>query len=104
MVLALSPEYAVPFASALDLSCNAKNDSTHYVRVPSDMLLDERAAARVEEALETAVIRSWQGPRWNRGRDGAASGKLAPSCPLHHYELAVGNAWCLGCDDVAPTL
>jgi hypothetical protein len=72
--------------------------------VPSDLLLEEVNVARVKHALETAVERSWHGPRWNRGGTGPSSKKLAPTCPLHHYEIAVGNRWCLGCDDVAPEL
>jgi hypothetical protein len=101
--LALSPEQAADLASACGLSRLERNPTTHYVRVPAGRLDDRSVVDRVREAIGIAVDRSWRGPRWTRGTTTGPLARIAPTCPVHHYELAV-NGWCTGCDDVAPAL
>ncbi len=71
-------------------------------RVPVD-LLEHRGVdvTRVREAIGIAVDRSWRGARWTRSTTTGPPARIAPTCPVHHYDLAM-NGWCTGCDDVAP--
>jgi hypothetical protein len=103
LTVALEPEDASAFARQHDFSLLAKSPRTHYVRVPHSALEDPMLHDSLTKALDLAVVRSWQGPRWERGPDSAARAALVPKCPVHHYELAK-NGWCMGCDDVAPAL
>lgn len=101
--LALSPEHAAELSTSCALSRVEKNPTTHYVRVPHTRLNEADVAERVREAVGIAVDRSWRGPRWTRGTSDGAPARIAPTCPVHHYELAV-TGWCTGCDDKAPAL
>src|SRR4051794_17333925 len=67
MTIALEPEDAAKVGSAHDLSLIAKTPRTHYVRVPQHRLTEVGVGAAVKAALDRAVQRSWQGPRWRRG-------------------------------------
>jgi hypothetical protein len=103
MTLALDPDQAKALASPLGLALLAKNPTTHYVTCPSNRFSERTFAARVSEAAEAALTRSWHGPRWDRSGTGGASDKLQPTCPIHGYELSA-TGFCMGCDDQAPIL
>jgi hypothetical protein len=103
ITLALDPDQAKDLAGPLALTLMPKNPTTHYVTCPSGRFTEPSFATRVSEAAEAALIRSWQGPRWDRLGTGGASGRLLPTCPIHGYELSA-SGFCMGCDDQAPVL
>jgi hypothetical protein len=103
ITLALDPADAKDLAGAFGLNVIAKNASTHYVKCPSARFAEVPFADRVRLSAGRAVLRSWQGPRWNRIGEAGSAAKMQPTCPIHNYELSASGI-CMGCDDVAPAL
>lgn len=103
MTLALEPDVAKDLAGPLGLSLVAKNPTTHYVKCPTERYGEPAFTARVLEAAEVALNRSWRGPRWDRLGASSGAGRLQPTCPVHIYELSA-TGFCMGCDDQAPVL
>ena len=70
---------------------------------PTGRFSDLKLRDRTHHAAEMALIRSWQGPRWDRLGTSGSPAKVLRYCPIHNYELSA-TGFCLGCDDVAPAL
>lgn len=103
MSIALEPEGAGALSASQDLLLITKTSRTHYVRVPRHRLSDMDTASKIRTALDRAVQRSWQRPRWQRGGASGAPAKLTPTCPIHHYSLSVSGE-CMGCDGKPPEM
>lgn len=103
ITFALDPQDARGFAGAHDLSLMAKNSTTNYVTCPNARLSDDGLMARLRIEAERAWDRSWQGPRWARTGAASSIAKVAPTCPIHFYELSL-SGYCMQCDDQAPSM
>ncbi len=96
VTLALDPGDARRVRDRHGLIVEERNDSTWHVQVPAPSLEHPATAAAVVELIQTAIDRSFRGPRWTRGLDASPKSR-GELCDIHFVERSVSGE-CPMCD------